>query len=69
VSPVRYELSYYIAEEDIVHSHRRENLKYSIFRAFTWKTFVYEFHLRDNISGKMWSALLLEATLAFSVKH
>jgi hypothetical protein len=27
VSPVRYELSFYITEDDILHSHRRENLK------------------------------------------
>jgi hypothetical protein len=27
VSPVKYELSFYIAEDDILHSHRRENLK------------------------------------------
>jgi hypothetical protein len=27
VSPVRYELGFYIAEDDILHSHRRENLK------------------------------------------
>jgi hypothetical protein len=27
MSPVKYELVYYIPEYDIVHSHRRENLK------------------------------------------
>jgi hypothetical protein len=27
VSPVRYELDYYIPEDGILHSHRRENLK------------------------------------------
>jgi hypothetical protein len=27
VSPVRYELGFYISEDDILHSHRRENLK------------------------------------------
>jgi hypothetical protein len=27
VSPVRYELSFYIPEDGIVHSHRHENLK------------------------------------------
>jgi hypothetical protein len=26
VSPVRYELSFYIQEDDILHSHRNENL-------------------------------------------
>jgi hypothetical protein len=27
VSPVRYELGFYIPEDDILHSHRRENIK------------------------------------------
>jgi hypothetical protein len=27
VSPVKYELGFYIPEEGILHSHRRENLK------------------------------------------
>jgi hypothetical protein len=27
VSPVRYELSFYITEEGIPHSHRRDDLK------------------------------------------
>jgi hypothetical protein len=27
VSPAKYELGFYISEDDILHSHRRENLK------------------------------------------
>jgi hypothetical protein len=27
MSPVRYELGFYIPEDDILHSYRRENLK------------------------------------------
>jgi hypothetical protein len=27
VSPVEYELGFYIPEDDILHSHRREDLK------------------------------------------
>jgi hypothetical protein len=27
VSPVKYEMGFYIPEDDILHSHRRENLK------------------------------------------
>jgi hypothetical protein len=27
VSPVRYEMGFYISEEDILHSNHRENLK------------------------------------------
>jgi hypothetical protein len=30
VSLVRYDLGFYILEEGILHSHRRENLKYYI---------------------------------------
>jgi hypothetical protein len=30
VSPVRYELGFYIPEDDILHSHRREYLKSSV---------------------------------------
>jgi hypothetical protein len=28
VSPVGYELGFYILEDDILHSHHRENLKF-----------------------------------------
>jgi hypothetical protein len=31
VSPVRYELSFYIPENGILHSHRRESLKFYKF--------------------------------------
>jgi hypothetical protein len=31
VSPVKYEQGFYIPEDDILHSHRRENLKSYIF--------------------------------------
>jgi hypothetical protein len=31
VSPVKYELGFYIPEDDILHSHRREDLKSDIF--------------------------------------
>jgi hypothetical protein len=27
MSPVKYELGFYISEDGILHSHRRENLK------------------------------------------
>jgi hypothetical protein len=40
VSPVRYELRFYIPEDDILHSHRRENLK----SYFVFKYFIYTFH-------------------------
>jgi hypothetical protein len=28
VSPVKYELGFYIPDDDILHSYRRENLKF-----------------------------------------
>jgi hypothetical protein len=34
VSPVRYELGFYNPEDDILHGHRRENLKSEIFSLF-----------------------------------
>jgi hypothetical protein len=30
VSPLKYELGFYIPEDDILHSHRRENLRSDI---------------------------------------
>jgi hypothetical protein len=39
VSPVKYELGFYIPEGDIVHSHRRVNLKsYLGIRGFDVRT-------------------------------
>jgi hypothetical protein len=36
MSPVRYELDFYTPEDDILHSHRRENLKsYIVLTAWT----------------------------------
>jgi hypothetical protein len=40
VTPMRYELGFYIPEDDILHSHRRENLKSCIEltgRALMWR--------------------------------
>jgi hypothetical protein len=34
VSPVKYELGFYISEDAILHSHRRENLKSYILLLF-----------------------------------
>jgi hypothetical protein len=36
MSPVRYELGFYISEDDILHSHCRENLKsYTVLTGWT----------------------------------
>jgi hypothetical protein len=43
VSPVKYELGFYVPEDNILLSHRRENLKsYNLVlrRAFFWSTCV-----------------------------
>jgi hypothetical protein len=40
MSPVRYELGFYMPEDDILHSHRRENLKpYTFWDEYTTSTF------------------------------
>jgi hypothetical protein len=36
VSPVKYELSFYIPEDGILHSHRREYLKSQKSRRIRW---------------------------------
>jgi hypothetical protein len=40
VSPVRYEMGFYIPEDDILYSHRRENLK-SYIDSPMFRTVVY----------------------------
>jgi hypothetical protein len=45
VSPVRYELGFYITEDAILHSHRRENLKSYI------SYFVLYIISRDHLCG------------------
>jgi hypothetical protein len=39
VSPVKYELGFYIPEDDTLHSHCRENLKSYIIQNETVKTY------------------------------
>jgi hypothetical protein len=46
VSPVKYELVFYIPEDDILHSHRRENLKSYI--VCSWLHGIGEGTLWDN---------------------
>jgi hypothetical protein len=45
VSPVKYEMGFYIPEDDILHSHRRENLKSYIesrlLLLLSWTTSLY----------------------------
>jgi hypothetical protein len=37
VSPVRYVLGFYIPEDDILHSHRRENLIFHVLDHYSQK--------------------------------
>jgi hypothetical protein len=42
MSPLRYDLRFYIPEDGILHSHRRENLKSSLFsHVFHLPTFLF----------------------------
>jgi hypothetical protein len=63
VSPVKYELGFYVPEDDILHSHRREYFKsytgcscgYNIKRNFTadgliWNAFIW---LRIKTGGRL----------------
>jgi hypothetical protein len=67
VSPVKYELGFYIPEDGILHSHRRENLKSYTFRnspevcfvclltsslTYFYGTLKY-FHNVSNMAGKV----------------
>jgi hypothetical protein len=62
--PVRYELGFYIPEDDILHSHRRENLKsYIALTGWTlsWRRNVspvtYELGLCDVCKGPLVSCV------------
>jgi hypothetical protein len=48
VSPVKYVLGFYIPEDDILHSHRRENLKSYMFKIKSYGTSVYHCCLMDS---------------------
>jgi hypothetical protein len=50
VFPVRYELEFYIPEDGILHSHRRENLKSYITCYFLNKRWFY--HMRQSVFVK-----------------
>jgi hypothetical protein len=51
VSPVRYELGFYIPEDDILYSHRRENLKSYIIYQFDCITLVSPLNTITKILG------------------
>jgi hypothetical protein len=47
VSPVKYELGFYIPEDDILHSHRRENFKSYI--PTIWSLLLFCFNLKIHL--------------------
>jgi hypothetical protein len=53
VSPVKYELGFYIPEDDILHSHRRESLKpYTVWLGFPFGSHSKQ-RLYPNISKRL----------------
>jgi hypothetical protein len=52
VSPVKYELGFYIPEDDILHSDRRENLK--SYRMILLKVFLSVPNIRAVSSERSW---------------
>jgi hypothetical protein len=47
MSPVRYKLGFYIPEDDILHSHRRENLKsYTVPDRFNYTCDLASIHIK-----------------------
>jgi hypothetical protein len=62
VSAVKYELAFYIPEDDILHSHRRENLRsYPVLLILCSLTFIimfiwlrHKFHVINGIIVLIW---------------
>jgi hypothetical protein len=50
VSPVKYELGFYIPEDDILHSHHRENLKSYIMKLVRVEIVCRSFLYRNGAS-------------------
>jgi hypothetical protein len=48
MSPVKYELGFYISEDDILHSHRRGNLK-----SFILDVASVPLHVREDVNSFM----------------
>jgi hypothetical protein len=49
VSPVKYKLGFYIPEDDILHSHRRENLNSYMVRRGVYITDLYVYSYRRRL--------------------
>jgi hypothetical protein len=49
--PVRYELGFHIPEDDILHSHRRENFKSYIIKYIVFSSLIYPNTPREKIGG------------------
>jgi hypothetical protein len=59
--PVRYELGFYIPEDDILHSHRRENLK-SYIALTGW-----DVYLRSNMGPVRYELDFISQKAAFFI--
>jgi hypothetical protein len=65
VSPVKYELGFYIPEDDILNSHRRENLKsYVQFSSFN-QIFIMMHTVTMKDYRRTWCGLPIGATILF----
>jgi hypothetical protein len=49
VSPVKYELGFYIPEDDILHSHRHENLKSDIVTILSLTSFWFASFVEERV--------------------
>jgi hypothetical protein len=61
VSPVRYELGFYIPEDGILHSHRRENLK-SYIAVTDWALW-----RRSNVSPVRYELVFISQKTVFFI--
>jgi hypothetical protein len=63
VSPVKYELGFYIPENDILHSHRRENLKFYI-GFYIPEDDILHIHRRENLKSNIVLPRLTDLTVS-----
>jgi hypothetical protein len=70
MSPVRYDLGFYIPENGVLHSHRRENLKLcQLSSVFGNRTFNYPVRFEDFTVVSVTNAVLLDVTPCDSCKN
>jgi hypothetical protein len=63
VSPVKYELGFYIPEDGILHSHCRENLKsYTFLAVVLYGSKTWSLTLREEYRGRVFDNSVLRKT-------